>query len=840
MNIIFDRQRKSRPAYLSMAGSFAVLAFASFAGTASAQDADEGTDENARRLDTITVTSQLREQSLQDVPTSVQAFSDEQFENFGVGSTDTLVTLTPSIAVNKFLTPYQSSIRIRGVGTNVSSPLVESAVSMVVDGVVISRQAAFFTELSDIERVEVLRGPQSTLYGKNATAGVISIVTKKPSMDEFTGSVEATYNDYGDLTLRGTMSGPITENLAGSLTGVYYDEGDGIITNTFEGGPSLDNAQSQGFRGKLYWEPSSNLDFTLIADYRQADGPNTTRVPVAFESQAVQDLYGLGPVDESNRSVRINGGPFGQHGYDTDETGISLQANYQIGDMQLTSITAYRDYNVTNSADVDQIGTLFAPNPYDDPLLVPGVGPADTGRITLIGSSQVYGDIESSQFSQEVRLTSSDSGPFRWLVGAYYWDTAIEFDNNQVVGICPINIFAPGAQFIPPSTFIPAFDGDPNALTGTCGIPLNLAFNTVYDVNTQYTALFGNVDFDLTDKLTATIGARIQEDEFEYTQTGGNVANILATVPGTIATVVPFDDTNTVTNTVVTGKASLAYAVSDYTNLYGSYSRGYKGPGLDAPASKRSFDELPLDEETVDAYEIGLKTSLFDGTATLNIAAFWQQYEDLQQSAYDTENAVLTATNAGTSIQKGVEIDALYRATDNLTLSAAIVYLDATYDEFTNADCFTPRALDENCVYVASPTSPLAAGIKDVSGEPVPYSPEWAFNLSADYVQPLGKFNAILHADYRYLDDQIGLSSQNPDSILDAYGITNLRIGVETADGKYSVTGFVNNVFDEHYATLILPFTYSGVAGALNNNTVTQSISKGADRYFGLTLRAKW
>lgn len=803
--------------------------------------AQDDAEQQTRGIEEIVVTAQLRTQNLRDVPASVQAISSDQMAAAGVGSVDSLVMLTPSVNINKFLTPYQASIRIRGVGTSVSAPTIESSVSMVVDGVVIARQGSFFTDLADIERIEILRGPQSTLFGKNSVAGAISITTRKPSLEEFSGMAEATYNDYGDLRTRATLNGPLAENVGASLTATYFDEGDGIHTNIYPGGPRLDDDGSLGLRGQLYWEVSDLVDWTLIADMRDAEGPNTVRTPIAFESQAVENLFDIGPVDRNNRTMNFNGGPFNKHYYKIDDAGLSLQGNIGVRERTFTSITAYREWDLESALDADQIWTTVTPSGYDDPVIIPNVGVVSPGRFPLTGSTEVWGNVETSQLSQEFRLISPETGRFRWLVGAYYLETELHFDNRQVQALCPFNTEAPGFAAPPPSPVIG--DGDPEALTGTCTFPppngVNNAFRTVYDVDTTYWAIFGNSDFDITDRLTATVGIRYQEDDFDYQIQGGLGADVAALVPGTNPIVAPFIGQTSVSNEEVTGKAALTYVLTDNTNVYASYSRGYKGPGLDAPANARSFRSEPLREEYVDAYEIGFKSNLLDGRALLNVTGFWQEFENLQQRAYNPETSILAAINAGDSRQRGVEIDAQFYATEFLTLTGGLVYLDAEYTDFTTADCFSPRILDVECTYQLIPGQP-AVGSKDVSGDPVIYSPEWTYNIAADYRRPIGNLNGFARVDYRFVDEQQGLSSQNPYTILDSYDVANLRLGLETADGKYDATVFVNNVFDESYGVYVSGYNFSGQVNPNNGNTITNVIPKGADRYYGITLRARF
>lgn len=786
----------------------------------------------------IIVTAQRRSQNLRDVPVSVQAFGAEQLAVAGVGSTDSLVALTPSISVNKFLAPFQSSIRIRGVGSNVSSPIVEPSVSMVIDGVVISRQASFFTDLVDIEQIEVLRGPQSTLFGKNAVAGALNISTARPSLDKFDGLVEATYNSFDDVALRGTISAPLTSTLGFRLTGSYFDEGRGAIENVLSGGPSLSGDRSIGVRGKLLWEPTADTEFMLIGDYRHASGPNTVRTPVRFESLAVQNLYGVGPVDTNNRRVAINGGPFGGHDYSSDDWGVSLEGNTKLGEVTLTSITAYRRYNLDSVFDADGLPTTVTPSGYDDLVTIPGVGSVTTGRLPLTGVTQLSSELKSDQFSQEIRLTSPSSGSFRWLVGGYYWSTTLNFDNRQVQALCPFNTAAPGFRAPPPQPVLG--DGDPQALTGACSFPapngVNNRFRTIYDVSTDYLAGFGQVDLDLGSRVTLTAGARYQHDVFNYKVSGGLGGTF--TVPNTAVSLAPFTGASRQVNNVLTGKASATYKIDQSNNVYASYSRGYKGPGADAPANLAVAPASPLLPERVDAYELGYKGRLFDAL-NLNVALFWQDFSNLQQQAYNFQTTTFQAVNAGTSRQRGVEADATLRVSPRLQFTGSLTYLDAIYTSFPNADCFAPRVLDTACRYKLIPGAP-AAGTKDVSGQRVVFSPKWSYNIAANYRIPIGPNSWLINANYRFVDSQISASSQDPLSVLPSYGILDLRVGVEFEDGRYSVTGFVNNVFDKSFSVFTQPYNYSGQVNPLSPSTVTWVIPKTAERSFGVTARAKF
>lgn len=820
------------PKHLRCSAAVAALAVAIYAPPVVAQDAVSAAE--ASEGDEIIVTAQRREERLIDVPVSVAAVTGTQLADAGVRSTDDLVLVTPSLSVNRHLAPFQTTIRIRGVGTSVTAPTVESSVSMVVDGVVIANQSSFFTDLVDINRLEVLRGPQSTLFGKNAAAGVINVMTRQPSLTDYEGTFEANINDYEDVTLRGTISGPVSDKLGASLTFSYLNGGEPAVRNVSPIGPELGNDKSIGFRGKVYWEIGESLNFTLIGDYRDAEGPNSVRTPTKFESLAVQNLYGVGPVNYKNRLVNINGGPARRHFYDNVDKGISGQFELDLGNVALTSITALRRSRSNTGVDVDGLGNDTTPSGYDDPVIIPGVGSVQTGRFGLIGSSYVDARTKSRQFSQELRIASAGASSLRYVAGLFYWNTNLKYDSRQLLQICPLNTAAPG--FIPPRPIIG--DGDPNALTGRCTFPppagVSQSARAVFDISTDYYAAFGQVDFDLSEKVTALIGARIQREDYAYTINGGLGGPSL--YPGTTPSTAPFVGAAEVRHDRLTGKASLSYKPNSNLNTYISYARGYKGPGLDSPPNLSAFVRKPLEPETVDAYELGLKARIPNQGLSLNLALFWQDVKNSQEPAYDPETATVRAVNAGASRQKGVEAEIGWKPTDRFDLNVNAVYLDSKYTNFKNADCFVPRVLNTNCQYTPIPGA-AAVGRQDVTGSPTVFSPKLSLTASAGYELPLASdYSLAVRGDFRHVSRQQSNSIQDPESWIPAYQVVNFRLGLNFPDGKSSLTAYVNNLFDESYSIFRRSYNYSGQVNS-NGNTVVDVFPKDASRNIGLTFR---
>ncbi len=732
------------------------------------------------QLEEIIVTAQKREQSLQDVPVSVQAISGTALENAGVQEFEDLVNVSPSLGLQSNLSPFQKSVYIRGVGTTVNDVTVEPSVSVVLDGVVLARQGQFFSDLADIERVEVLRGPQSTLFGKNASAGLISVVTKKPSYDETDGKVAIDSDEYGETRLKGTYGAPISENLAYRISGNYSYAEDSHIENVNEGGESFEGDESWTIRSKLLWSITPEVEALFIADYSKVDAAAGARVvrdaaPSVVTATLSNPTANLVP-GEDNRKVDIND----PNRTDITDWGLSAEVNWQLEDHTVTSISAYRVWDIYDSIDIDSNGV-------DVPLSsVPGQGTPSL-RATVDGPK------ESSQWSQEVRIQSDHSGDLQYVVGAFYWGTAFDSDTSERRQFC----FVPPAPLYSP--LCPAV------------APLRAASRRqVNEADTEYYALFGQLDYSITDELSATLGVRVQHDEFEW-----NITQLGVLELGDIPLGQSSGD-GSVSNTETTGKAVLQYALDNESNVYVSYSRGYKGPGGDLSAT---FTD-PLEPETVDAYELGYKTRLIDNRLNINLSLFSQEFKNTQTSFFDEQLVAFAPTNAGETRQRGVEFDSQFAATSNLFLNASVTYLDAEYLDFST-ECYVNDPTP-GCVSTASS--------KDVSGERLIFAPELKAVLGGRYTSSFtDTLNGFVQLDYRWQSEVQYSANQDPETEQDAYGITDLSFGIEEASGRYALKFYVRNVFDESYVTNIA--TFLDASGA--DNVVVQFVPKSADRYVG-------
>ncbi len=763
-------------------------------GTAQAQDAS---GEEARRLGIVTVTSQKREQNIQDVPLSVSALSGEDLANSQITAVADLSQLSPSVTYTQSTNPLNSSVRIRGIGTDVFSSAVEPSVSFVVDGVVMSRQGQAFTDLIDIERVEILRGPQSTLFGKNASAGVISIITQDAS-DTPTATLEATAAELDEYKVRATVSGPLGERVGARLTGYYKDVG-GHISNFFDD-RDLNGSQAFGLRGKLNIAATDTLDLTLIADYRESEDDCC-----AWQYRSLEDSFlssAILPVQpsEENRRTNIDSDVVNE----TEQWGVSAQADWSFGDHTLTSITAYREWDFGNTIDID--GT---PSQGDSNALTGG----------LVGFDVNDGMTQLEQISQEVRIASQTDGPLNYVVGAFVsnLDITRRFERR----LCLINV---NTEDCPATIPIAPGIAIPGAQSGF--------FDGTVD-NTNY-ALFGQLDYALNDRWTAIVGLRALSDETDFTflrpfepLVPGDSVQTTATPDGSADSA---DNPNrqgagTVDDSAMTGKIALQYAVSDDVNVYGSYTRGYKGPTVDVAYES---DPRKVDPETSDAFELGVKSVLADGRIVFNAAIFDVEYEDYQAQTFSAAEGTFNLENAGVVSTSGVEADLTALITDGFTLGLSAAYTDASIDEFPNGQCFNPTDQDPDC---------RENGTKDLGGGDLTNAPDWKVNVNGRYdlVLDNAPFDVFLVGAYRWQDEVQFSITQNPNTVQDSYGVFDASIGVTSKDERYTATVFVKNLFDESYADFILndPVRTGGV------NTA-HYLPKASERYVGVTLRANF
>lgn len=463
-------------------------AMSAIAAPAMAQE--EETVEESRTLQTVTITATKREQTLQDVPIAVSVVDDTTIERAAIVDLNDLQSIIPSLRVGQLQSSANTNFVIRGFGNGANNAGIEPSVGVFIDGVYRSRSASQISDLPNIERVEVLRGPQSTLFGKNASAGVISVVTKKPQY-EFGGVADATLSNENGYRVNGYVTGPLAENVAGAV-GVTYNKRDGYVDDIGTG-TETNERNRWGIRGDLLFEPNVNTTFRLMGDYDQIDelccaAANVINGPTGAIVQALGGQ--LVPEDPYSYRVAYNLPSTNK----IDNGGLSFQGDFDFSGMRLTSITAYRMSKLDTNQDSDFTGA------------------------NLLAENSNKTDIDT--FTQEIRLASTDGDRLDWMVGAFYFDEKVDIENGLFYGDDYRNYANALAGGLNPTTG--TITDILAGVEGALGLPVGLTFaqagqglSELYGQDNTAWSLFGTLDFRVTERLTATVGLNYTEDKKE-------------------------------------------------------------------------------------------------------------------------------------------------------------------------------------------------------------------------------------------------------------------------------------------------------------------------------------
>lgn len=786
----------SRIARTLMTGA-AVMVLSAAAVPAFAQDAQPtGQDESTAQVEDIVVTAQKRSQRLQDVPLAVTALSAETLSNSQTTGTSGLANLVPSLTYTQSTSDLNNNVRIRGVGTALFNTGLESAVSFVVDGVVMSRQGQGFQELIDVERVEVLRGPQGTLFGKNATAGVVNVVTQRPT-DYLSGAAEVSAAEHGEYRFKGTVAGPLTDTLKGRLTG-FYTKDDGYV-HDYGTGDTVYGSEVYGLRGKLEWQATENLNLLFSADYRESDSSCCQLVPYQTTNTVLAGIRSPIVASPTNRGVETDGTTFAN----TRSSGFSVEGNLSLGDYTVTSITAYRTWNLENNVEVDGFKSA-----------VPVYVPFGNGYFGVNG-----GGLDISQFTQELRLTSPADQPLEYTVGLFYFNLDLDRDFRRRVGACITN---------------PTNYGD--------ACPTYYFSSAAHTANTQTenVAAFGQAEWHLTDKLSAIIGARLQRETVSYS------GERLATAPyaGDRLLLAASSGSGEVTDNDLSGKLGLQYQFSRRAQTYLTWSRGYKGRGYDVELTADFATQTAVLPETVEAWELGFKGQALDGRLSVNTALFYADYQNLQVQSTIAPN-VSIPTNAGSSVSKGAEVEFQFALTDKITLNGGVTYADATFDATHLSCALTAQA---GAITLATGAAePVNTCFKYGSGTTqnvqdgrLPNAPKWRGNLSVRYDDaiPGTDLNGFIQVAATQQSGVTFSLEQDPGLVQDGYGVVNLTLGASTKDDRYLVSFFVRNLFDQNFVNGMQ--RESILTNAANPGNIAYFPAKDAERYVGVSLRANF
>ena len=761
---------------------------------AMAQDAPAD-DESANAE--IIVTAQKREERLQDIPLAVSVIGGDAVANNGGITLENAQYLVPSLNFRKSGTSLNQALFLRGVGTINFSIAAEPSVAAVLDGVVLSRAGEGFTDLSDVERIEVLRGPQGTLFGKNASAGVVSIVTKRPTAD-FGATVEASYFTKSEYRGRATVNVPLAANVRSRFTG-FYGNYDGNVNNLTKGS-KVNGYEHYGVRGAIEADVSENIMLTLRGDYRKANDDCCAEIIGTTPTNAAAlALANTGFIGADSRNIRQNLVTATKE----ESWGISLQADIALGEHSLTSITSYRGWDNTEIRDGDWLD-----QPY-------------------VGLNQLHdnGPQTSNTFSQELRIASPTGQFLEYVVGAYYSKAESDRTFTRNVITCSASTLAavvPG--LVPCSTASGA---------STITTPAGTAdFGSTF----KNVSVFGQTTLNLSDSLRLIGGLRYTHDTLDVnhirrtTLSGPGVQGnfdagvynngLVATLPATgfvagTSNGVPF--TTSTSNNNLSGKAGVQADLTENNMAYASYTRGYKGPAYNIFYNLTTVGAGVIAPETVNAYEVGLKNTFLEGDLIVNLAAYFAKYNNYQANSPDFVAGVRTTrlTNAGSVSTKGFELDFVATPSRNFTLSGGVAYNKARVEDFR-----LPPGADS--------TQLLA------KGTPLANAPKWKMSLGAQYdIETSGFANIELGSQIAMQSDQIYELSPNPavrlGSTVDGYAIVDLTAALVDPNDGWRVAFQVKNLFDKSFASSIV----SGGPGG----SFRYIIPREADRYFGVTAK---
>jgi len=720
-----------------LAGGVFILA----AGPALAQDERAAASEqDSAALPEIVVTAERRSERSQRVPLAIQSVTGQALDETGYTSVTDLQYVVPGLQYD----PTQgAAFQIRGVGSTSFDFSNAKSVSVVVDDVVMDGQRANgLTGLVDIDRVDVLMGPQGTLFGKNATSGVIAVTTNTPRLDETSGRASLSFGEHEDRILNATVNLPLGPIAALRISA--FDQGQEGFGRNVTLNRRVGTVHEYGGRAKLYVEPSSTLNLTFSGDYAR-HWDSSVRTPVSGQPAAVTAMLNALGVYPGPESADTADSSFGQ--IKTEEWGGSVKINKQFGEFELTSITAYRETGYYNSTPASLL-------------------PAD--QYSYIPFN--IGDLATDKFSQEIHLASPSGRFVEYLVGAFY-----------------NNLHARQTQLQWATLGQPLYDanGTPRAtlyaLTGAIGVDANAS---LFDARNETLAGFGQVKFNFTPRLSLAIGGRYTTDRNSQsldfiTIDPLPVAGYRPTFVGSSAA--PAISYGKVTGENFSYRVAPQFQISRNVMAYASYSTGYKPGGVAFVGNKYA----PYREETVEAWEAGVKSELFERRVRLNLDVFRSDFTDFQATILtkipDGAGGTLNATvigNAGGLRTEGVEGNLAVKITPDLSLSGALSYTDAYFTDY---------------VYNAT---------TNYTGSKLTNAPEWSGTAAIDYERRLGSGLGLrAHVDYAYRSEYWTVVGQPDYSNVPGYGLVNGRLtfSLPNSDVQFGLYG--RNLFDTYFST---------------------------------------
>ena len=871
-------------------------------------------------LEEVVVVAQKREQNIMDVPVAITAVSGAQIEQSGIKDMIDLQQNVPGLIVGGSQTTTTSNFSIRGIGSTSNNFGVESSVGLYVDGVYRSRQSSLINDLVDVEAVEVLRGPQGTLFGKNTAAGAIQVRTVAPSPDSVDAFLELSAGDYDLQRISGATNIPLTDNLAFRGT-IFATQRDGYVdrANYDLSAPSVsvdenvfNNRDRMGLRLQLGYDNGDDFNLRIIGDYSEIDeiccigtprvdsvisraatnpqfgdfGPDFARLLLGTTSNSVvlteidypaalptsllfaqlNAIYGplgfpLFPVADLPFPNLITGYQWEDYITATnylpisknEDRGLSIEFNKDFANATLTSITAYREFDTYDFIDVDFSNTDIAT------------------RENIA---------EQNSLSQELRLAGTFGDSSNWVVGAYYFTQEVKNNTTTTAGndlpaFYDLDFMLQGD--IPPGFVTNATNLVSGALNqmgipfppAAAGFPPGAFANDVVTQDHDGYAVFGQVDWALSDAVTFTLGARYTDESKDmdalYTQTnpGTNPPNLdligqtllgfLAYLNGQIpappdptpllavsapnegwaAYAIPaFSPRPNVTEKLeddqVTGTAKVTWFPSDSTMVYLSYATGFKSGGTNTDRLEYNpINPIPqtFDPEKSKSFEIGFKGDLGD-RLRVSLSLYQTDFEDFQSNTFEGQGFILR--NAGDMEIKGVELEWLWQLFDNTSITGYYAHNQGEYKTFARGVCWKASPFHGIPNTNVNPDGESC----NRSGESIPYNPENRFQLSLTQDFPMGSNNLFIRAEYAHASSTTTDGDNDPFTLMDDFGILNLRVGMDIDSWNSTVTLWGRNITDERY------YNGSFDPPLLDRGSMNSYPSEVAT--YGITFRKNW
>jgi iron complex outermembrane recepter protein len=838
-----------------------------FAQTAAPQaDAAEDADPSD-----IIVTATLRNENLQDVPIAVTAFNAASLDKAGVRDIRALDNVSASFNLNSTQTESGgTTLRVRGVGTTGNNTGLESAVGIFLDGVYLSRPGIALGDLLDVSQVELLRGPQGTLFGRNTSAGALNIKTLKPNLNKFEGFANGTYGNYNLINIQGGVSAPLIDGvLALRLSGAYRKQ-DGTVRSVT--GAESNNRNRYIVRGQLLWEPSADLSVRLIADYQNSKEKCCDAVilqETSLVAAGAYSVYGL-PANggvavsgiDAQRSRISNGQQFRDR---IKQWGTSAEINWHLGNADLVSITGYRNSRAASVQESDFVSlNVFSTS--------------NIGSTAPVSALESFTRIKT--FTQELRLAGAAmDDKLQYLIGGYYSDERI--NEVQTLSLGPDYQRYISANFFPFIAGNPAFGFNPLALgpipaqTLAQGISATGSYaNNGFTQKARNWSIFTNETFKLSDAFGISVGLRYSNDRKQGAfqqisasspaclgvltnpalQTGAPLNGFLPLAvgltcfpfavqvypgAGTVGgppTPANFNKVFKDNELIYTGK--LTWQPAENINTYASYSHGYKSGGfnLDPTAAAGGADPR-FKSEKVNAFEVGIKTKLLDNALTANLAVFHQNLSDFQ--VLEFTGVQFVTFNVDSAKATGAELELNARLNRNFSFNAAYTYTNARYPQ--------------NC---APATANIA--VRSLCGSQLTNAPKHVVIAGFNYDRDIGgNLNIGLNGSIRMESDRRTSTQsliiagntvstiKNPFDIQDGNAKISLRAGIGSQNGAWRLEFWGNNITNVSTRNVTFNVPLRGgtfLPGALGANGV--GISRGAflqdPRTYGVTVRTKF